>query len=415
MLRYIIAIWLAWAGFCWGTAMADCPTYRVRSGDTLRIIAEKFYGTREASRRIYRANARKIGPNPNLIEIGQVLYIPCSKPRETVQAKAVDPSDIATPAEAPTAASSAGVVAQAAQTAPSETAEDPDDMAAEEMNMAEAGASHGTEGPTNSEAPASGPAAVALEDIPRLAPPAMADRLYLLTGGPFPPFSGQDLPRGGMITELVEAALEAANAPPIEIVFVNDRAAHLDGIMPRGGFALTFPWAMPDCADVEPVPALCGQYLASDGIYEFVTEFYARADLAWAEILVPEAMAGARVCRPVGYPVDDLIALGLLPDKVKVIWGRDAMDCIGMIDREEADIASMDAAVTRALVDRISVENPILVLEPLTRIQKLRVLAPKGNPRSADHIRLLNAGLAQIAEDGRWFEIVSRHLHNEGS
>ncbi|MHA3913686.1 LysM peptidoglycan-binding domain-containing protein [Halovulum sp. GXIMD14793] len=410
MLRYIIAIWLAWAGFGWGAAMADCPAYRVRSGDTLRIIAEKFYGTREASRRIYRANARKIGPNPNLIKVGQVLYIPCSKPKATAEAKAVAPSDIATSAEVLIAASSAGVVSQTDQTAPADVAEETNDVSTAEMNIAEEGAPHGTEGPANTAR-----TAVALEDIPRLTPPVMADRLHLLTGGPFPPFAGQDLPQGGMITELVAAALKAADAPPVEIVFVNDRAAHLDGIMPRGGFALTFPWTMPDCVDVDPVPELCGQYLASDGIYEFVTEFYARADLAWAEILVPEAMAGARVCRPVGYPVDDLIALGLLPDKVEVIWGRNAMDCIGMIDRKEADIASMDAAVTRALVDRISVENPILVLEPLTRIQKLRVLALRGNPRSADHIRLLNAGLAQIAENGRWFEIVSRHLHDEGS
>jgi len=59
-------------------AQADiCDTYVVTPGDTLRIIAEQYYGDRALSPIIYDANTGVIGPNPNLIELGMTLSIPC--------------------------------------------------------------------------------------------------------------------------------------------------------------------------------------------------------------------------------------------------------------------------------------------------------------------------------------------------
>ncbi len=448
-------------------ALAECPTYTVRSGDTLRIIAERFYGRRDASTRIYRANAAKIGENPNLIEVGQLLTIPCdddaAKPQEAQQvraAPAVPKALVPKPAPAPVAASSAGVVKPmvaksegeaasmvegATNLAVHSNAADKPAMAPEkpmanigmaDKDMAEVapGGMEMSDGKPMedhadkdgmmqpdaemAELQATAMADTPLEALPRLEMTKSMAPLHLLTGGPFAPFVSDGLPQGGMITELVRTALEAAGAPASEVVFVNDRAAHLDGVMPRGGFALTFPWMFPDCrndAQTTDQRNLCDRYRASEGFYEFVTEFYARADLQWANVLVPAAMVGARICRPVGYPVDDLLSLDLLPDKVELIRGRDAIDCLMMVDRAEADLASMDAAVTRALIDQISVENPILVIEPLTHVAKMRVLALRDDPASAATIEMLNTGLRIMADDGRWFEIVSRHLTSQGS
>ncbi|MCA1776377.1 MAG: LysM peptidoglycan-binding domain-containing protein [Loktanella sp.] len=57
-------------------AQAAAPrTYVVQPGDTLRIIAEAFYGDRDASPRIAAANTDTL-PDPDLIEIGMELVIP---------------------------------------------------------------------------------------------------------------------------------------------------------------------------------------------------------------------------------------------------------------------------------------------------------------------------------------------------
>jgi len=53
-------------------------TYTVKSGDSLFLIAKKTLGSGTAWRKIYDvpANRKIIGPNPNLIQPGQVLQIP---------------------------------------------------------------------------------------------------------------------------------------------------------------------------------------------------------------------------------------------------------------------------------------------------------------------------------------------------
>ncbi|MFH1601890.1 MAG: LysM peptidoglycan-binding domain-containing protein [Candidatus Shapirobacteria bacterium] len=51
-------------------------TYTVQEGDWLSKIALRAYGDMFAWEKIYEANKNTIGPNPNLVEPGQVLTIP---------------------------------------------------------------------------------------------------------------------------------------------------------------------------------------------------------------------------------------------------------------------------------------------------------------------------------------------------
>ena len=52
--------------------------YTVQSGDNLSFIAQKFYGNMGATNvnKIYYSNTATIGPNPNVVQVGQKLYIP---------------------------------------------------------------------------------------------------------------------------------------------------------------------------------------------------------------------------------------------------------------------------------------------------------------------------------------------------
>jgi len=53
-------------------------TYTVQSGDTLSVIAQKFYSDANLWQRIYDANRGIIGDNPDRIIPGQNLVIPDS-------------------------------------------------------------------------------------------------------------------------------------------------------------------------------------------------------------------------------------------------------------------------------------------------------------------------------------------------
>lgn len=51
-------------------------TYTVRSGDTIYAVAKKYYGDIADYRKIYEANKKQIGSNPNRIKAGMVLNLP---------------------------------------------------------------------------------------------------------------------------------------------------------------------------------------------------------------------------------------------------------------------------------------------------------------------------------------------------
>ena len=55
--------------------------YTVQPGDTLSSIAQRFYGDANKYHQIYDyCNRQVIGPDPNLIRPGEVLYIPAIAP-----------------------------------------------------------------------------------------------------------------------------------------------------------------------------------------------------------------------------------------------------------------------------------------------------------------------------------------------
>ena len=51
-------------------------SYTIKEGDNLRTIAEKVYGDPETFEKIYEANKEAIGPDANMIKVGQELKIP---------------------------------------------------------------------------------------------------------------------------------------------------------------------------------------------------------------------------------------------------------------------------------------------------------------------------------------------------
>ncbi|MEO1551665.1 MAG: hypothetical protein AAFR93_14745, partial [Pseudomonadota bacterium] len=96
-----------------------------------------------------------------------------------------------------------------------------------------------------------------------------------------------------------------------------------------------------------------------------------------------------------------------------VIRAPDSRRCLELLDAGEVDIASMEAGVSRAIVRQMTVSNPLLVLDQLTLVQNLTVIAPRDDPRAQERLDLVNTGLRQLSEAGTWFEIVDAHLNGD--
>jgi LysM domain len=372
-----------------GQAFADCGTHVVRRGDTLRDIAIRYFGSDEALGEIYAFNSSVIGGNVDLIEVGQVLVLPCRGDTQSGNSAGLSFAAFKIWAETP----QLGLEADTPQPSLDEA------LAYAEIRSA---------GQDEQ-----------FEDVSQIKDAAFVgsssgSALHVLTGGPFPPYVDETLEQGGMIPHMVSAALgKAQGGTDFEIGFVNDREALLDTIMPRGGFDLTFPWPYPDCSLAslpETARTLCESYIASNPIYEIVTEFYVRAGSEWSGALAPSDLEGAVVCRPVGAPVNDLLAMGLLPDLIVLSRSASPTECLRQLDDGEVDVASMDGNVARILIAEVGISQPFVVLDRLTSAETLHALALRDDPRSQEALDLFNDGLLRISESGEWFEIVNRHI-----
>jgi len=170
-------------------ATNGCPVHVVQRGDALWELAEGYLGSRHRADDIYRANRRMIGRNPNIIEPGQRLTIPCDPaqrqqdPPQLQQQADAEPDPITEPVRDIVATPEGGLPA------PAPNIESGADALAAEMLRQEAGI------PEGAEAPAAG--------------------FRGLAGGPISPFIDRGLPMGGIAVALVDAAFAAVKfAPP---------------------------------------------------------------------------------------------------------------------------------------------------------------------------------------------------------
>lgn len=124
MYKTAVFLGLGLVGALAGAANAaeQCGTYTIAKGDTLRLVAERYYGDRALSPIIYEANLSVVGENPNIIEIGMELAIPCRENMQTPAAAetaflaVVPPATPKADVEAPETRPAALFLAKAGQT-----------------------------------------------------------------------------------------------------------------------------------------------------------------------------------------------------------------------------------------------------------------------------------------------------------
>ena len=91
--------------------------------------------------------------------------------------------------------------------------------------------------------------AVRAPDPTPLQQPDADAEMKLVTGSNYAPFTDLDWPGQGMLTELVNAALEATPNPvTYSVTWEDDWSKHLFPMLDSKEFDMGFPWYKPDCA-----------------------------------------------------------------------------------------------------------------------------------------------------------------------
>jgi polar amino acid transport system substrate-binding protein len=236
--------------------------------------------------------------------------------------------------------------------------------------------------------------------------------LKFLTGYDYAPFTDKDLPGGGMITEIVNAAMELAPSPvTYSVTWRGDWGQHLDPWLKNKEFDMGFPWYQADCDD-QPDDFRCVNFLFSDTLITVPMMLFVKADNAFA-FTSDDDIKGKRICRPDGFLTHDLERKDrrwLSNGVVTVVRAETPAACMQKVMDGEADAASVNLFLGANLIVDMGLRDVILPLERPLSEEGMHIVVSKTHWRATGHLYRVNAGLAALKADGRYQEIVGRHL-----
>lgn len=237
------------------------------------------------------------------------------------------------------------------------------------------------------------------------------EAISLLTSNGLAPYADETIADNGLFTQLVErAVLRAAPQTQVEIVFVNDRGAHMDVLLPRGAFDAGFPWAAPECSGATAGSAACTAYKYSDPFYEVVDGFFSRAGAGFENVVAPAGFADATICRPEGQTATGLDAFRATYSTAEVVEAATAEACFHHLARGQVDIVAIETRMGTHAVHALGLQDLVVENNHLFEIHPLRVAVPADNPKADDIIEVLNRGLRAMLQSGEWDSIISDSL-----
>lgn len=333
-----------------GAAMAQeaCKSYRVAPGDTLLKIAQKAYGN-DKYRMIYEANTDRIGSNPNLIEVGSLLRLPCADGTTAEAVPTVVPE--ATEAAKVAAASDAGPIVL-----------------------------------------------ITGNDFPPFTDEGLPGR------GVFTQL---------VETAAFRADPEKKVEVKFVNDWDSHLDLLLPVLAFNGSFPWSKPDCdQPDTLS-EHDQNRCENYYFSDPFYEVVDGFFARAGSGFDDALKYEDLLGASVCRPEGYSTAHLDAAGLSEPMVKMYRPAQVRDCFDALMAGAVDVVALDSLVAVDTINSLGLTDQVVENQNLGAVKELYVLVHKNHPRGQETLDLLNAGLREMVNSGEWYDIVSAALQRQ--
>lgn len=238
--------------------------------------------------------------------------------------------------------------------------------------------------------------------------------LKLLTGNDYAPFTDQGLPGDGMVTELVNAAMELTPSPvSYSLTWVDDWSQHLFPLIDEKKFDMGFPWLKPDC-DSDPSNKRCVNFHFSEPLMLMPIMLFARQDNQF-KFENDDDILGKSLCRPKGYFTHDLDSADrrwISDNKITFVAGDTPSACFQMVADGTVDAATINLFTGASTILNMGLRNQIVPLEKPVSEQGLHVVISKRHWRGTAHLYRINAGLDALRKDGRYQEIVARHMEH---
>lgn len=352
MFKKIFAVAAIAIGLSQGAAQAQTcgGIYTVQRGDSLSVIADNLYKNAGMWTAIHQNNLKAIGSNPASIRVGMKLKLTCI---DGLPTGLVGGTDIA----AATAAAAPVVV------------------------------------------------------VPGTA--ASRKKISILVGNDYQPFMDQSLPNGGMVVDLVQQAMEAAD--PREgfgIHWVDGFDSHLDPLLSNAFLDMGLGWFKPDCKTT-PDAYRCANFNFSDPIFELLILLFTHKDNpvlfnSDADII------GKNICRPKGFFTHDLDMGGrnwVAENKITLTQPITVRNCFELLAEGKVDAVAVNEFTGRAEIKDLGLKDVVKIIDtrPLS-IQGIHGVVHKTHPRGKEIIVELNNGMEKIKKSGEYQKILDLHM-----
>jgi len=374
--------------------------YEIASGDSLYDIARILYGRSSEWSRIFYTNRDALGNDPARIFPGQTIVAPCEASEEDIDDLRAGISERGRERERATVEKAPAPVKEPVEEAETEVQSQPvapDPPARTDTRVAALPPADADVPPGSSP---TRPAPAALYAAP----------VSFLTADDFRPFTDRSLPAGGMITQLVSSAMRQADIPH-EIVWINDRSAHLDPLLDRHLFDFGFPWAKPDCEGREET-AQCRDLLYSAPVFEVLIKFFTLRESGLGFERDGD-VEGRRLCRPAGHDVSDLDADGrnwLRDGKIILIRPDAVRKCFDLLVEGKVDAVAINEFTGLEAVAQLDIGDKVAPTLRALATEPLHLVIAKRHPRASVLMFRVNEALADMRENGTYKQTVSDHL-----
>lgn len=249
-------------------------------------------------------------------------------------------------------------------------------------------------------------------------PAPKADVIRVVAGGNWAPFLNEDQAQGGMLTEIVNVALDNAEGnPEYRIDFINDWGAHLTPLISDHRYDFSLAWFQPNCDIVERLgdgsKFRCNNLMWSETLFEQIMGYYTVAGKA---VPVTHAdLMGKTICRPAGYSMFMLEEHELVEPNVTMVRADTPQACFTGLADGSYDVVALATEASDGIIAANGLGDVVTYNEPLSQVLTLHAVISNTNPNAERHLKTLDDSLIAMKTSGEWFNIVRRHLSESRS
>lgn len=233
---------------------------------------------------------------------------------------------------------------------------------------------------------------------------AFAQELSLVTGEEYAPFTGSDLPGGGMLTQIVQAAFAQQGISTV-LAWQPWKRGYLEAS--QGKYAATFPYIRTPEREVE--------FLYSAPIYTFKQRIYSRR----GEVYEPEnlsVLVGKRLCYPLGWSPPAVIQQMIEREELSLHTPKslDACAQIVLLGRDDFFLANtlLGDIVLRRMGDKSEGLRSSVTSFPSNT---LHFLVARSYPQADKLLQRFNQGLATLQASGEYQQLIELYLQQRAA